>query len=121
MDDTFICPICNNKLRNINLDNKFIIAIHKYGNFVERTCAKGMNHIFQILTDKSTSKINFINLSLNHNYSRYLEIDFVNQKCRIHCMKNGNSEYIDIPKIIWPDFPDLKKLKERVEMYIIFN
>lgn len=62
-----------------------------------------------------------IKLSLNPKYSRFLEMDFVNQKCRITCSKDGENEYIDIPKMIYPDFPDLTKLKEKVSLYVVFS
>ncbi len=121
MDDTQTCPICGNKLRTINLDNKYIVVIGKQSNFVERTCTKGMNHSLRLISDKVTGKVDFINLSLNPKYSRYLEIDFINQKCRINCMKDGKPDYIDIPKMIIPDFPHLEKLKERVNLYVVFS
>jgi len=60
-------------------------------------------------------------VSLNNKYSRYLEIDFLNRKCRITCMKNSVSEYINIPKLLEPDFPSLKKLKERITLYVVMS
>lgn len=60
-------------------------------------------------------------LSLNPKYSRFLEIDWVNQKCKITCVQNGEYDHIDIPKMIEPDFPDLVKLKEKVNLYVVFS
>lgn len=121
MDDTLTCPICSNKMRTINLENKLLHAIGKQSNYAERTCIKGMNHSLRLWADKVTGKVDFLNLSLNPKYSRYLEIDFINLKCRINCMKDGKPDYVTIPKMIWPDFPELKKLKERVELYVVFS
>lgn len=120
MDDTLTCPICGNKLRTVNIKNRQLYMVGKIGNWAERTC-NGMNHAVQIWTDPATRKVDLLVLSLNPKYSRYLEIDFINQKCRINCMKNGKPEYINIDKMIEPDFPDLVKLRERVALYITFS
>lgn len=121
MDDTLVCPICENKLRTIRITNKHLFPVNKTANYAERTCSEGMNHSLQLFTDEETGQIDFLKISLNPKYSRYIEIDFINQKCRINCMKNGKSEYIDVPKMIEPDFPALVKLKERVSLYIVFS
>ena len=121
MDDTLACPICGNKLRNIKLSNKFLHPVGKTANYIERTCSEGMNHSLQLFTDENNNQVDFLKLSLNPKYSRYIEIDFINQKCRINCLKEGKPDYIDIPKMIYPDFPLLTKLKERVSLYIIFS
>jgi len=92
----------------------------KVGSWKERTCT-GPNHSLQIFSDVNTKKVDLLTLSLNPKYSRYLEIDFVNEKCRINCMKDGKSEYIHIDKMIEPDFPSLTKLKERVSLYVVFS
>jgi hypothetical protein len=121
MDDTLTCPVCGNKLRTINLNNKYLHPVGKNGDYIERTCSDGMNHSLQFFWNKQSKKIELLKLSLNHKYSRYLEIDFVNEKCKIQCMKNGKAEHIEIDKIIVPDFPLLEKLKEKVNFYILFS
>lgn len=121
MDDTLVCPICGNKLRNVNQKNKNLLPVGKTANYVERTCSLGMNHSLQLFTDGYTQQVDLLKLSLNPKYSRYLEIDFINQKCRISCLKAGKTEYINIPKMIHPDFPKLAKLKEKVSMYVTFS
>lgn len=121
MDDTVTCPICGRKLRTVNLDNRLLHFINKQSDYAERSCTKALTHTLQLFADKQTGKIDFINLSLNPKNSRYLEIDFVNQKCRISCRKDGAVEYIEIPKMIFPDFPHLEKLKERVNLYVVFS
>ena len=119
MDDTTLCPICQNKFRNINKSG-LLHAISKNANYTERTCT-GMNHSLQLFTNVDNKKVLFLKLSLNPRYSRFLEIDYHNQKCRILCFKDGKPEYIEIEKMIEPDFPDLEKLKEKISMYITFS
>jgi hypothetical protein len=121
MDDTVTCPICENKLRTVRIDEKYLNPVGKYANYIERVCVGGMNHALQFFTDDATHQIDFMKLSLNPKYSRYLEIDFFNKKCRISCIKDGKTEYIDIPKMIEPDFPNLLKLKDKVSMYVVFS
>lgn len=121
MDDISNCPICSNKLRTVWLFNKYLHPINKTANYAERTCAIGMNHSLQLFADNITNKVDFLKLSLNPKYSRYLEIDFLNQRCRISCFKEGQPKHIEIDKIIEPDFPHLIKLKEKVAMFICFS
>ena len=121
MDDTVSCPICGNKMRTVHLTSKFSHTVNKTANYTERVCSSGMNHTLQLFTDKATNKVDLIILSLNHKYSRYLEIDYVNQKSRIMCAKESKIEYIEIDKILEPDFPDLTKLKEKVSLYVVFS
>lgn len=121
MDDTLSCPICGNKLRNIKLSGKFLHYVDKSANYVERTCSQGMNHTVQFFTDEDTKQIDLLKISLSPKYSRYLEIDYLNQKCRISCWVDGNAEYIEIDKMVELDFPDLVKLKEKVSVYILFS
>ena len=120
MEDTTVCPICGNKLRNVRLANKYINTINKTGTFFERTCT-GINHSLQFFTDESSKKIDMLRFSLDPKYTKYLEIDYVNKRCRIYCMKNGEVHYIHIPKMVEPDFPDLVRLKERISIYVVFS
>lgn len=122
MDDTQHCPICGKKMRTLHCPDRFLNACNKRADYTERTCTDGMNHRgLRLLTDKATNKVDFLTLSLDPKNTKYLEIDFVNQKCRIHCMKDGKPEYISIDKMIQPDFPELTKLKERVLLYVLFS
>lgn len=134
MDDIMLCPICGNKFTSrstytsaldpealpIKKVKRHCSRAPKPSNYIERTCTN-MNHSLLTMVNKNTNKIDFIKMSLNHKYSRYIEIDFYHQKCRVSCMKDGNSEYIEIPKMILPDFPDLVKLRERVGLYVVFS
>jgi hypothetical protein len=120
MDDVLTCPICGNKMRTSHLKNKLLHPVGKTANYAERLC-NGHNHIVQFWTDKETKQVDMIKISLKPNYSRFIEIDYVNQKCRITCAKEGEHEYIEIPKMIEPDFPDLVSLKERVNLYVVFS
>lgn len=121
MDDVLCCPICGNKLRTSHLPNKLLHPVGKTADYAERVCSQGYNHTVTLWSDKTTKQVDMIKISLNPKYSRWLEIDYVNQKCRITCAKDGEYEYIDIPKMIEPDFPDLVKLKERVSLYVVFS
>jgi hypothetical protein len=121
MDDMTLCPICGNKLRNLNLKNKYFHSTGKTADLIERTCSKGKNHSLQFFTDLSTNKIDYIKFSLDPKYSKYIEINFINNECIIMFMKNGTANNIVVPKIIEPDFPDLFKLKQQVNLYAVFS
>ena len=121
MEDTTACPICKNKLRTIKLPERLLYPVSKISSFLERTCGLGMNHSLQFFVDLETGKVDFLKLSLNPKYSRFLEVDFVNQKCRIACYRNSEPQYVEIPKMVELDFPNLEKLKERISLYVTFS
>lgn len=134
MDDIIFCPICDNKFTSrstyittldpealpIKKTKRYCSRAHKPSNYTERVCTN-MNHSILIMANKTTNKIDFIKMSLNPKYSKYIEIDFYHQKCRISCLKDGKPEYIEVPKMITPDFPDLIKLREKVLLYVTFS
>lgn len=120
MDDTLVCPICDKKLRNTKVVGSLIYALNKNSSHTERLCT-GVNHTLQIFVDDETGQVDLLRVSLNPKYSRYVEIDFHNQKSRVLCMKEGNLEIIHIDKLIEPDFPDLTSLKEKVSVYVVFS
>lgn len=120
MHDMLACPICNAKMRNVKCPEKYLHSIDKMANYIERTHA-GMNHSVQLFVDERTKQIDFMKISLNPKYSKFIEIDFLNQKCRILCLKNGKSEYIEVNKMIEPDFPNLTKLIEKVSLYVTLS
>lgn len=119
MEDTTSCPICGNKLRTVLINTK-LHFIEKTGVFFERTCS-GPGHSIQFFTDKLSKSVDMLRFSLDPKYTRFLEIDYLNSKCRIYCMKNNETHYIYIPKMVQPDFPNLDKLKERISMYVVFS
>lgn len=121
MDDASLCPICGNKLKTRHHSNKILPSTGQISDYAEKICSEGHNHIVSFWLNKATKKIDFLKLSLSPKYSRFFEIDYVSQKCRITCMKDGEMEYIDIPKMIEPDFPLLTKLKEKVALYVTFS
>ena len=121
MDDMTLCPICGNKLRNLNQKNKYFHSTDKTADFVERTCHKAKNHFLQFNTDISTKQIDYIKFSLDPKYSKYIIINYVKGNCLISFMKNGVTSNISVPKIIEPDFPDLEKLKQQVNLYATFS
>lgn len=99
----------------------FLPSASKASDYIERTCVHGRNHAIQFFTEEATGKVDFLKISLSPKYSRYLEINYTTETCRISCMKAGKTEYINIEKMIEPDFPDLVKLKERVGLYVVFS
>lgn len=117
MDDTLICPICQKKLSNYAVSSRQ--DLDKTSTYTERKCA-GMNHIIVLLSNKKTNKIDYIKMSLNPNYSKFIEIDFFNKKSRISCFRDGKPEHIEISKMLEPDFPQLTKLKEKVNLFVLF-
>lgn len=119
MEDTTSCPICGNKLRTISV-NTHLHFIGKTSDFFERTCS-GPGHSVQFFTDKLSKSVDMLKFSLDPKYSSFLEIDYVNNKCRIYCMKKNVIQYIYIPKMVETDFPNLDKLKERISMYVVFS
>lgn len=121
MDDILTCPVCGDKLRNSHSNNKLLHPTGKTANYVERICSHGYNHIVSIWTDKETKQVDYLRFSLNSNYSRFLEVDFVNQKCRLLLMEECGYKHIDIDKMLEIDFNDLSKLKEKLQLYILFS
>lgn len=120
MEDTALCPICHNKLRSLKLINKYLHPIDKKGFFYERICSRP-NHTVHFFADGYAHQIDYLRFSLDHRYSKFLEIDFVHKKCRIVCFKLCVPSYIEIPKMIEPDFPLLKNLKSKISMYVTFS
>lgn len=121
MQDVQLCPICSAKLQSVSKKKRKLHWINKVSTYAEKKCVKGHNHSLQLFTDKLTGKIDLLKFSLEANYSKFIEIDFVNQRCRINCLKASVSSYIDIPGIIEPDFPALEKLKQKVSLYVMLS
>lgn len=107
-------------MRTVKVEDMYLPSVRKIATYFERICS-GPNHSVQFFTDESTKSVDMLKFSLDPKYKRYLEIDYINKKCRIYCMKNGEAEYILIPKMVDPDFPNLEKLKERIAMYVTFS
>lgn len=121
MQGTWNCPICGDLMRGIRQTNRLVYSINKLSTYSERTC-NGINHCLQILVDEKTKEVDLIKISLNANYDRFIYLDMLNQKCKISCFKNNKEvSFIDVPKMIQPDFPLLTELKDRVSMYLIFS
>jgi hypothetical protein len=121
MQEIFSCPICNVKLQGVSKKKRKLHWVNKTSTYFEKKCVKNHNHSFQCFTDKITGKVDLMKFSLEPDYSKFIEIDYFNQRCRINCLKAGQSYYIDIPGIIEPDFPNLEKLKQKVSLYVILS
>lgn len=115
-----MCPICGNKLRSTKMIGTMLYTINKHAHYTDRLCS-GSAHTLQIFVDEATGRVDLLRLSLNAVNSKYLDIDYHNQKSRISCMKNGVPHHITVDRIIEPDFPDLVKLNEKVQLYIVFS
>lgn len=94
--------------------------LDKKSNYVDRNCPGGINHSFNQLTDEVTGKVDWLKLSYEPG-KRWVEINYITNKSRIVCLKDGVSEYIEIGKQLEPDFPDLTKLKEKISIYVLFS
>lgn len=103
------CPICAGKLRSV-----------KWYSYFESTCA-GTNHTIRFYTDIKTNNITKLKCSLNPEYTQFIEFDFDNKECRVICYKNSIPYYINIPKMLIPDFPDLISLKDKVATYVALS
>jgi hypothetical protein len=121
MEDTLTCPICGNKLRNNRLVNEFIHLLDKTSTFVERSCTAQFGHSLQFFTDTITGKVDLLKLSLTPQYSRFIEINYISGKSRISCLKNSKADYIEIERILEPDYPYLLALKEKVGLFVILS
>lgn len=119
MQDTTNCPICGDKMRSIR-EHKFLIPVGKTSNYCERTC-NGLNHVVQFMTDEATNEVDFLKISLEPDYSKFIHIDLYNKKCQVICRRDNKQEVIDVPRMIFPDFPDLIKLKEKVALFVVFS
>ena len=121
MNDLNHCPICFNKLRSYKVEKRYLGYLKKRALYVEKLCA-GVNHSLQIFVDSDSKKIDLLKMSLTPKYSRYIEVDFYNQRCRLLLLsKNNKTEYIEIPKILELDFPELIKTKEKIDTYVMFS
>jgi hypothetical protein len=121
MDDLLHCPICNNKLRNSHLHNKFLHLVSKTSDYVERICANGHSHFLSFWTDKLTQQVDLLKVSLAPDYSRFIEIDFLNQTSRIIVVQDTNYQYIEVPQVLELDWPELIDLKKKVSLLIVFQ
>lgn len=119
MQDTQYCPMCGEKMRT-KKEESYVHILDKISDFIERTCV-GMNHVFQIVIDSETEKVDLIKISLQPDYSKFILIDYLHQKCKVICLKNNIEQSFEIPKMLYPDFPDLKGLKEKVDLFITFS
>ena len=118
MQDTLNCPICQHKLQNIRTYRDFQQpgTNSHYQLYIERKC-NGLNHTLMFFVNNETRLVDFVKVSLNPYYSRFFEINFIQESCRIAYMKESVPTYIEVPKILDLDFPHLTKLKEKIELY----
>jgi hypothetical protein len=115
------CPICNDKF-NFLYNGEYSPFSNKKCNFVVRYCG-GINHIIQIYSNEDSCEIENMLISLEDDYSCFIDINFVNNCSKISYInsKEKESNKIFVPKLLTPDFPDLEKLREKVKKYIILD
>lgn len=119
MQDTLYCPICGDKMRS-KKEQAYVLLLNKDSNFIERTCT-GLNHCIQLVTDLKSKEIDFMKISLNRDFSRFVLIDYVNNRSDVICLKKNKKQSFEVPKVVTPDFPDLKELKRLIELYVTFS
>ena len=115
-----MCPVCGDKLRNSKIAGSLFFIVGTHDNYTERLC-NGTNHTLQIFVNERTNFIVLVRVSLDSKYSRFISLDYLNQKSTIICYKNSVPEAINIAKLLIPDFPDLRKLKEKVGLYVVLS
>jgi hypothetical protein len=121
MDDVVLCPICGDKMRVSHLNNKFLYPVDKTSDYTERVCAANHNHVVNLWADKATNQVDYLRFSLNKEYSRWMEIDYVNQKSRITLRMGTDYQYINIPRLLLPDFPDLVAMRDQIGLFLTFS
>lgn len=121
MQDTLHCPICKQKflnkyqLLNFGKNNEII-------NVAERLC-NGISHTLKIKSNTISKEIIFVKISLDSTYSKYLEVDYIQDKSSISCYKpeSRNHYVIDIGSAIPVDFNNLNKLKDKINTYVMLS
>lgn len=121
MEDVRLCPICGKKLTNQQYKQIYLAMFDKRSDYIQRTCTKGTNHSVQLMVDGYTGQVDLLKLSLNPQYTRWVEINFVTGKSKISCLKNGKPEHMEIDRALEPDFPHLIRLKAKVGIYVVFS
>lgn len=126
------CPICGSKLKNtINFENGIIIisSYHK-GHFISRICNQPGHYLRLVNKKKKNDDANssiidnflcLLKVSLSSDYSHAIEIDYLKNQSVISLYKNHLPEKIIVPYVLEIDFPDLEKLKAKVNLFIAFN
>lgn len=120
MLDTKICPICQSILKNKKLPKYHVTLINKTADYWLRICPSAINHSLQLLSETNSKQIHLIKFSICHKYSKFVELDILNQKSKISLLNHNQSKFIILDKLLIPDFPQLIKLKEKVQTLITF-
>ena len=121
MDDILFCPMCNNKLRNVNMNRYLLYPTGKRADYVERRCTTGHGHVVIFWTDKATSQVDFMCATLCPTFERVIETDFVNNRSKIICKSNGAYQSIDIDRLLVPDFPDFIEIQQIVDLFVAMS
>jgi hypothetical protein len=119
MDDAHNCPICNSVLKITNKKDIFLSEIKTWGNFAIKICP-GANHFLKIISNDQKEMV-WLMCSLNKEYTKFIIINYYQQRCLIICSKNNIRQSIAIDKLLMPDFPHLHLLKKKVDMYVALS
>lgn len=118
MDDIYNCPICNSNLIITNKKNVFLSEIEAWGDFKIKICP-GANHFLKIISNNK--EMLWLMCSLNQQYTKFIAINYHQQRCLIICSKNNIKQSIFINKLLTTDFPHLHHLKKKVDMYVALS
>lgn len=118
MDDIRFCPICEHKLKIFHKSNLKNSSGKVY---TEKLCIFS-NHVFQYFMDKDSKNIDVLKLSLGPNYSKIIEINFIDKTTNVTIMNTSkvNLTFL-IPKLLELDFPNLESLNEKIGLYMTYS
>lgn len=120
MNDSVFCPFCGDKFKNSYTNNNLPKAIQGNTTYIERVCAS-INHVVIFYTEKNTLQVDYIIFSIYPNYSVYIEVNFLHKATDIFIYNREFKKEITLPKILEPDFPQLTKIKDIINMYLTFS
>lgn len=117
-DPGIFCPICNSVLEtqaSIGAKNQVLL---------NRRCKSAINHTFLISLVKLTKEVLSVRVSLSPDFTIFCSINFDTKIIaidRYHDNSYDKKTFLIKDKVIEPDFPDLKNLRNKVQTYINFD
>ena len=104
MENVENCPICQEKLKE-----------SQFFNFIEKSCYNGYGHWLTLLIDSNSLKVINARFCLDVNGSKIISISFKDKKTTIQFLQNSvKYNYIELDYSLEPDFPELTKLKNKI-------
>ena len=111
------CPMCGKKLTNSNSPSQIIGG--KLSKFTQSWCVSEFDHQFEILWDENSYQIDL--MQINWDNCRSVKLNYVNNISNIFCWKKNTAYSIIVPRVLEPDFPNLKSFKEKVDLIILYS